>query len=321
MPFKRYSSLFLSSSRLVLLLTSSVFLASYICPQASYSQAIGPVGPVRRIERPAPPSKSIKESFEDATGGLGSKFKDFFKNTGRTVETDNKTSNGQAEADVPSTQSLNADAFMLPAGGSAKSDTAVSKESSSKQAAPNSAASYAMPRTQVQKPSILSPLPPMQPQIEETATSTVNPPQMLATRIDAADNPLGIAVARKRVEAVERQVKGDNPPLSLEGEILSLRRWLIDATEAHVVLYESLKRLPSARVQAEFEKQLALEFGKLRDRLLYASGVYYINTKRPQKSVNDLVQVIESQSRSELGLQAYEKLQKIGFTEQLRLAN
>ena len=36
-----------------------------------------------------------------------------------------------------------------------------------------------------------------------------------------------------------------------------LKDWLVDATEAHIGIYKTLKSIPSAQIQAELEKQLA----------------------------------------------------------------
>jgi hypothetical protein len=102
-------------------------------------------------------------------------------------------------------------------------------------------------------------------------------------------------------------------------KLVPLNEWLITATEAHIDLYKALNKTPSARVQAEFEKRLALEFAELRDKTLLALGQAYLANQQPQQAIKPLVAVVQSQARSSTGLKAYETLQALGFTEALQL--
>jgi hypothetical protein len=131
---------------------------------------------------------------------------------------------------------------------------------------------------------------------------------------------MGLAYAAEQLNKVlDLQKQGK----SVQAVVISkdLDSWLIDATETHIDLYQVLNRVPSARVQASFEKKLGLEFAKLRDRNLLALGQLYRDLGQDRKAVRPLVQLIQSQSRTELGLQAYKILQDMGFTEELSLTN
>ena len=140
------------------------------------------------------------------------------------------------------------------------------------------------------------------------------------TRVDNPTNKMGLAFAAEELNKVmDLQKKGQ----TVQAVVLSkdLDAWLIDATETHIELYQVLTRVPSARVQAAFEKKLGLEFAKLRDRNLLALAQLYRDLGQDRKAVRPLVQLIQSQSRTELGLQAYKLLQDMGFTEELSLTN
>lgn len=138
------------------------------------------------------------------------------------------------------------------------------------------------------------------------------------SRIDNPQNKMGLAYAANELNKVLdlQKSKSYTSALLLSKE---LDAWLIDATETHIDLYQTLNRVPSARVQASFEKKLGLEFAKLRDRNLLALGELYRAMGMERKSVRPLVQLVQSQSRTELGLKAYKILQEMGFTEELSL--
>jgi hypothetical protein len=353
-----FSSLRLFLATLFLLVAACT-LSPLVLAQVTSTQMVGPSMPRPRPATLAPPKASAVETASDALSGVKGTLKGFFKNTGRTVP--EKTSTRGAVATKPSepvvvgspssnkpTQVIDANDFMklnpdrdLPASYQAPATaqtpsqpaytTAPVTQTLSPKAYNETTVAPAFkavtqqpqvssPQSNVQRPSLLTPLPPMTPEISETQMSTENPPKITATRIDAKDNPLGIAVARSRVEKVHKLMQAKNH-VEAKAELFVLRQWLIEATEAHVALYKTLNDLPSGRVQAEFEKQLALEFAKLRDTILYDTARYYVWTNQSSKAVKELVEVVQSQSRSDLGLQAYELLQTIGFTEQLQLTN
>jgi len=145
-----------------------------------------------------------------------------------------------------------------------------------------------------------------------------NRPPKKSLKVDNPGNPLGLAVAVDQIRSIEQMIKEKRFD-DARNKLLPLRQWLIDCTEAHIGLYTTLNKIPTARGQSELEKQLALEFAQLRDRAMFTLGLLYVEEKDYKRAVKELVEVIKSQPKSKTGIIAYELLQEIGFTEQLQL--
>ncbi|MDD3151163.1 MAG: hypothetical protein PHV68_10085, partial [Candidatus Gastranaerophilales bacterium] len=92
--------------------------------------------------------------------------------------------------------------------------------------------------------------------------------------------------------------------------------WLENATEYHAEIYKALRKISSAKDQAEVEKDLAFKYAILRDRAYYYYGLIEINQKNYPKAVEYLVDVVRSQPKTDLGFSAYDRLKEIGFTYQ-----
>jgi hypothetical protein len=154
--------------------------------------------------------------------------------------------------------------------------------------------------------------------IETPEVSHENPPMAHPT-LDDPNNPLGITASQKQLDAIDRLI--DNKQyISARSQLAPLKQWLIDATEIHIDLYKTLSKLSSARTQAEFEKQVALKFGMLRDEALFLQGRILVGENQLKDATKMLTEVIKSQPRSDIGVQAYGMLQQIGFTEKIQLA-
>ncbi len=154
--------------------------------------------------------------------------------------------------------------------------------------------------------------------IDQTEVDSENPPVMGHPKLDDPTNPLGFADAEQKLKHLSMLVEQKRFPEAKPG-LVQLRQTLVDLTEAHIGLYKTLNQLPSARGQAELEKELALEFAQLRDRAMMETAKVYISEKEYTKAVKELADVVKSQPRSKLGLRSYEILQEIGFTEKLQL--
>jgi hypothetical protein len=154
--------------------------------------------------------------------------------------------------------------------------------------------------------------------IQELTVASENAPLPVLKKVDDPKNPLGLMAAKNQLNHVEL-LMGDKRWLEADKELSTLKPWLIEATERHIELYKILTRVPSGRVQGEFEKRLALEFAKMRDKALFNSGRIAMQIGNPKRAVRDLIEVIQSQSRTEMGVQAYKLLQEVGFTEELQL--
>lgn len=147
--------------------------------------------------------------------------------------------------------------------------------------------------------------------------STENPPVKTPT-LENPNNPLGLTSARKRLDDAVALI--EKRQLVQAKQVLTpLQQWLTESTEAHINLYKALSVAPSARAQAELEKQVALEFAKMRDTAFYHMGHVYMLENNPRDAIKVLTEVVKSQPSAEVGLNAYSLLQKMGFTQQLQL--
>lgn len=155
--------------------------------------------------------------------------------------------------------------------------------------------------------------------IETPQMDAENPPVLSHPRLDDPTNPLGFADAEIKLKRYITLIDGHRF-LEARPGLLVLRQSLIDLTEAHIGLYKTLNQIPSAKGQAELEKELALQFAQLRDRAMMEIARIYIAEKDYGKAVKELTEVVKSQPKSRVGLRSYEMLQEIGFTEKLQLA-
>jgi len=131
-------------------------------------------------------------------------------------------------------------------------------------------------------------------------------------------NSLGLAAAETAINKTYlliKQNKLNEARLAIEPTV----EWLTSATEYHTNLYKALKDINDARSQAELEKELALQFAICRDQAMYQLALLYIEDKKQQKAVEKLVNIVRSQPRTQLGFNAYQTLQQIGFTYKLQL--
>jgi hypothetical protein len=181
--------------------------------------------------------------------------------------------------------------------------------------APAAPVEQAAPRVQVKSPlsDELNGL-----KVEEPVESNVLPPEKSFVAVDDPKNPLGITTSAKKLNdsaglISQRKYK------EAEKMLAPLKDWLVDATETHINLHKTLKEIPSAQVQAELEKQLALQFALLRDKAFFQLGMLGVGMEDYSMAIKNLSKVIQSQPRSPMGAQAYEVLQKIGFTEKMQL--
>ena len=136
--------------------------------------------------------------------------------------------------------------------------------------------------------------------------------------IDDPSNPLGITTSAQKLDhsadLIDKQRYVEATKM-----LTPLKEWLVDATEVHINLYKTLKEIPSAQVQSELEKQLALQFAVLRDKAFFQLGLVAIGQKDYNLAIKHLSRVVQSQPRSPMGAKAYEVLQTIGFTERVQL--
>lgn len=180
--------------------------------------------------------------------------------------------------------------------------------------APNSAPTAPAPAG---RPPLLSQPPLENAKIAPPSESAQDPPRRLPT-LDNPKNPLGVADAEKRLNETAALIEKKEFALA-KAKLTPLKDWLVTSTEAHISIHKALSNVPAARVQSELEKQIALEFAKMRDKAFFQMGKIMVAEQEPQQAIKLLTEVIKSQPRSEMGMAAYETLQEIGFTQKLQL--
>lgn len=194
------------------------------------------------------------------------------------------------------------------------SSTSTASSSANEGASQNSD-SLAIPKVQVKSPlsDEVNGL-----KVEDPVESPELPLDKTFVTIDDPNNPLGVTTSAQKLND-SAQLISNKRYKEAHNILAPLKDWLVDATEAHITLHKTLKNIPSAQVQAELEKQLALQFALLRDKAFFQLGMLAIGQEDYSNAIKNLSRVIQSQPRSAMGAQAYEVLQKIGFTEKIQL--
>jgi hypothetical protein len=231
---------------------------------------------------------------------------------------------------VSLTSAYTAEAKLWPFG---KKEKAVSEQASPSKPSNQPAPEMAPSAEQAEAPPMEEPAPMTSPRVqvnsplsdevnglkvEEPTISKDLPPDKNYVTVDDPKNPLGVTVSADKLNMAANLVMA-RKYLEAQKILVPLKDWLVDATEAHINLHKTLKSLPNAQIQSELEKQLALQFALLRDKSFFQIGMIGIGQKDYGIAVKNLSKVIQSQPRSAMGTQAYEVLQKIGFTEKIQL--
>ena len=128
-----------------------------------------------------------------------------------------------------------------------------------------------------------------------------------------AKNPLGTIYAENSIKKAEFYIKSNNYTAAKQ-TVDSINQWVFDATEYHTDLFKTLKKVENADVQANIERDLAIKFAIMRDKVLFLQAQIFIHNGQKINAVENLIEVVKSQPNTELGFQAYKILQDIGFT-------
>ena len=130
------------------------------------------------------------------------------------------------------------------------------------------------------------------------------------------NNILGVRYAENAVKKAEFYVE-EGDIQSAQEALKSIGDWIYKATEYHTDLYQALTKVNNSEVQADIERDLAIQFAVLRDRTLFLESKVFLANGKKREAVENLVEVVRSQPGTELGFKAYKSLQDIGFTYKL----
>jgi hypothetical protein len=273
------------SHRSILACLMRASLAGLLCFMVGMTLVSVTVAPSFAEEGPVPsapkaPTPSTTETLKEKTG----LFKNSFKKLFGAKTTESSTSETPSEASVT---------------GGGSSDT------------------KSAPATPSQPP--FFPVPEAQPTVTAPVMSTEAPPDFSLNRLTDAANPFGLTASKLKLEKAVKLYQTPNMNAQALSLLTELKNWLVPCVENHMLLYQTLAKVPNAKVQSDLEKQVALEFASVRDESLYWYGAALIKAGRAKEAVEPLMAVILSQPRREFGIKAYEQLQKIGFTERVQV--
>ncbi|MFM7468311.1 MAG: hypothetical protein ACKO37_02275 [Vampirovibrionales bacterium] len=228
---------------------------------------------------PKPEAPSTTETLKEKTGQFKNSFKKLF---------------GKKEAEAPASET--------------PSESSVTGTSSEKP-----------PSSEVPAQPPFFPVPEAQPTVTAPVLSTEAPPDFSLNRLTDTKNPFGLTSAKLKLEKAVKLHETPNMNAQALAALTELKNWLVPCVENHMLLYQTLAKVPGAKVQSDLEKQVALEFASVRDEALYWYGAALVKAGRSKEAIEPFMAVILSQPRREFGLKAYEQLQKMGFTERVQV--
>lgn len=127
-------------------------------------------------------------------------------------------------------------------------------------------------------------------------------------------NELSYAHALKRVEDLEKLYQEGYFEVILP-KAKETAKWLDSATTSHFTLFKAYsKDIEDTRV-SQIERQLSLDFAKLRDRAILNLGKLYMKLGYKKKAVTEFVKVVKSDPDAEVSTEAYKLLIEIGFSK------
>lgn len=128
-----------------------------------------------------------------------------------------------------------------------------------------------------------------------------------------AKNTIGTTYAENAIKKTQSYINSNNYPAAKQ-TLYSVNQWVSDAAEYHADLFRTLKKIENADVQANIERDLAIKFATMRDKISFLQAQICVHDGLKRNAVENLVEVVKSQPDSELGFQAYKLLKDIGFT-------
>jgi hypothetical protein len=134
----------------------------------------------------------------------------------------------------------------------------------------------------------------------------------------SSKNTLGIKYAENKINEIEKLIK-QNKSQEAKKELIPLLGWLEDATKHHANLYQVLREIDNAKIQADVEKDLAFKFAVTRDLAKYQMGIINIKENNKTKAITNFVDIVKSQPKTDLGFKAYEQLINLGFTYKVKI--
>jgi len=130
---------------------------------------------------------------------------------------------------------------------------------------------------------------------------------------DDVKNQIGPAYAESMVQKIESNIKNNNYSQAKQ-QLAEISQWVSDATEYHTDLFKTLKKLDKADAQANIERDLAIKFATMRDKILFLQAQVQVHNGDKKTAVDNLVEVVKSQPSSDLGFKAYNLIKTIGFS-------
>ncbi|MFN8615159.1 MAG: hypothetical protein U0003_04525 [Vampirovibrionales bacterium] len=291
----------------------SVMAVGAVCNVMVWAQGIGPDNPADRPKPPVNPSATkVKEAFDK----FFAKKEPLDPNA--PIETEVvEVRKGAGIPGLGDTVKVVRQKQVKPADVLPEEETALVEDAIDSLENINAATGQSKTPAAPSRPPLIQQPPLQHAQVLPPQVSATNPPLKMPA-LDKPENPYGLVAAQNRLNRTALLIQ-EGKASEAKPEVLALKDWLTEATEAHIALYKALSKIPSAQVQSELEKQVALEFATMRDKAYYQLAKIHLVQNNPREATKLLVEVVKSQPGSPVGIESYEALQAMGFTQKLQL--
>ncbi|MGD9684406.1 MAG: hypothetical protein AB7W16_24845 [Candidatus Obscuribacterales bacterium] len=128
--------------------------------------------------------------------------------------------------------------------------------------------------------------------------------------------PLSSLDAKNKIEELSNRLAVSNPDQLKDG-IFAISEWLQDVADAHWKMYKAFEKSDSTRLQAQSERETALEFSRLKNRAKLLKADLFIKMNRYPEALGPLVDIVVAEPKSETGQAAYKRLIDMGFSKQI----
>ena len=102
-----------------------------------------------------------------------------------------------------------------------------------------------------------------------------------------AKNTLGTAYAENSIKRTESYIKVNNFAAAKQ-TLDTVNQWVSDAAEYHTELFKTLKKVDNADAQANIERELAIKFATMRDKIWFLQAQIYIHDGLKREAVMNI---------------------------------
>lgn len=128
--------------------------------------------------------------------------------------------------------------------------------------------------------------------------------------------PLSVTDAKNKIEELSNRLAVSRPD-QVKDNIFALAEWLQDVADAHWKMFKAFEKNDLTKLQAQSEKETALQFSRLKNKTKLLKADLFIKMNRYPEALGPLVDIVVAEPRSETGQSAYKRLVDMGFSKQV----